>query len=112
MEGAAQAAVCKPSRGKVGAAMWTGPAEEPVASLLVAEDHEVFPEQLHRLERSVAAQFVNQSRRLPIMPQYLPGRPVGTNARDAIILFRAEHNGLRTPALTGTRSRHDCRSMG
>ena len=112
MEGAAQAAVFETSIGQVGAPMWAGAAEEPVASLLVAEDHELFSQKLHRLERPVTAEFVGQSRRLPKTPQHLSRRFVGTNAGDAIILVRAEHNDLRNPALLGTGSRHACRSTG
>jgi hypothetical protein len=81
-------------------------AKEPIASLLVAEDHKLFPQKIYRLERPVSAQFVDQSRRLPITPQHLPGRLIVANAGDAIILFRAKHYDLqflsKTPAFMGS----------
>jgi hypothetical protein len=77
--------------------MWTGPPEEPIASLVVAEDREFFPQELDRLERPITAQFVDQSYRLPITPQHLSGWLIGTNAGNAIVLFRAEHDNLQTP---------------
>src|SRR6516225_1407404 len=99
MECAAQTAVFETSACKVGTAVRTGPAKEPIASLLVAKDHKLFPQKIYRLERPVSAQFVDQSRRLPIPPQHLSGRLIGANAGDAIILFRAEHGDLQIPSL-------------
>src|SRR6516164_5116644 len=106
MECASQTAVFETSVCKVGTAVRTGPAKEPIASLLVAEDHKLFPQKIYRLERPVSAQFVDQSRRLPVTPQHLSGRPIGANAGDAIVLFRAEHGHLQllleTPAFMGS----------
>src|SRR5262249_29169833 len=105
VEGATQTAVFETSIGKIGAAMWTGPAEEPVASLLVAEDHELFPEKLHCLERPITAQFVDQGCRLPIAPQRLSCWLIGANAGDTIILFAAEHNDLSPTTKLSARLR-------
>src|SRR5262249_5210375 len=95
MEGAAQTAVLETSIGKVGPAMRTGPSEQAVASFIVAEDHKVFAQKLHRLARPPAIQFVSQGRRLPIAPQCRSGRFARTNTGKPIVLFRAEHSELR-----------------
>ena len=52
MEGAAQAAVLQPAEGEVGAAMRAMPVDQAVAALLVAEQHQVFAEQVDRLDRA------------------------------------------------------------
>ena len=66
VKGATQAAVLQPAIGQVGAAMRTAAADEAVATLVVLEDHEIFAEQTHRLDRAIAGKFVRQRRRLPV----------------------------------------------
>jgi hypothetical protein len=95
VESTAQTAVLETAMGKVGAAMRTGPTEEAVASVVVAEHHKVFAQKLDRLDRPLPAQFIDQRRRLPIAPQRLPCGLTRTNTGHAIILFRAEHDDLR-----------------
>jgi hypothetical protein len=95
MEGAAQTAVFETPIGKIGPAMRTGPAEEAVASLIIAEDHKVFAQKPHRLDWPLGVEFVGQGRGLPIAPQHLSCRFTRTNAGKPIILFRAEHTDLR-----------------
>ena len=74
VEGAAQAAILQPAIGEVGAAMRAAAADQAVAALVVLEDHQVFAEQPHRLDRAVARQFVDQGGRLPVVPHQLAGR--------------------------------------
>ena len=68
------------------------PLDQAVAALVVAEQHEVFAEQLDRLDRPVGAgQFVDQRGRLPVAPHQRAGRGARADAGDEIVLFLGEH---------------------
>ena len=72
MEGAAQAAMFEPAEGEVGAAMRAVAIDQAVASLLVAEQHQIFAEQFDGPDRPRALQLVDQRRRLPVLRISLP----------------------------------------
>ena len=91
VEGAAQAAVLEPAVGEIGAAMRAVAADQAVAALLVAEEHEVLAEQPDRLDRAVAGKLVDQRRRLPVAPHQAARRRARPGAGDEIVLLRAQH---------------------
>jgi hypothetical protein len=66
-----------------------------MATLFVSEHHEIFAEQAHGLYGAIAAEFIDQRRRLPIASQQLACGFAGANSRDPIVLFRTEHDELR-----------------
>ena len=71
--------------------MRTAPADQSVAAFVVLEDDEIFAEQPHRLDRPVARQFIDQSRRLPIVAHDAARRRAGARAGDEIVLLCAQH---------------------
>ena len=91
VKGAAQAAVLQPAIGEIGAAMRAVAADQAVAAFVVLEDHEVFAEQPHRLDRAVAGELIDQRGRLPVAPHQVAGRRAGRGPGDEIVLLRAQH---------------------
>src|SRR6185437_464846 len=88
---AAQAAVLQTTIGKVRAAMRTAAADQTVTAFGVLEDHQIFAEQPHRLDRAVAAKLIHQSRRLPIASHQRTGRRTRADASNEIVLLRTQH---------------------
>jgi hypothetical protein len=91
VEGAADAAVFQPAEGEVGAAVRAVAVEHAELAALVAEQDEVLPHELHRLDRARAGQLVGQGHRLPVAAQQLAGGGVGSDAGDEIVLLCADH---------------------
>ncbi len=91
VERAAQAAVLQPPEGQIGAAMRAGALDQAVAALVVAEQHQAFAQQAHRLDRPVAGKLVDQRGRLPVAPHQGAGRRGGAGAGDQVVLLGAQH---------------------
>src|SRR5262249_21548287 len=91
VEGAAQAAVLEAPERQIGATVRAGAAEQAVAALRVAENHEALAEQPHRLDRPVAGKLVDQRRRLPITTHQRAGRRSLSDAGDEVVLLAAQH---------------------
>lgn len=97
MEGAAQAAVFKPAKGEVRAAMRTIAIHQSVTALLVAEQNEALAQQLDRSDRPRAFEFVNKRCRLPVHPQQFAGGIGRACAGDQIVLLLAHHGSFFLP---------------
>src|SRR4051794_3164742 len=93
MEGAAQAAMFEPPEREVRAAMRAMAVDQAVASRLVAEQHQVFTEQLDRADRPRAVQLIDQRRRLPVAPHQLAAGVLPPGAGDQVVLLLAHHGG-------------------
>jgi hypothetical protein len=91
VERATQAAVLKPSKGEIGAAVRTGALEQAIAALVVPKQDEVFPEEANRLERTIARQFVDQRGGVPVAPHQLARRRTWPRPGEEIILLGAQH---------------------
>ncbi len=91
MKGAAQPPMLQASEGQIRTAVRAGTLEQPMASIVVAEQHQIFAEQPNRLDRPVAGQFIDECGGLPIAAHQLAGRSAGPGAGDEIILIGAEH---------------------
>jgi len=102
VEGAAQAAVLEPAEGEVGAAVRAVAVEHAELAVLVTEQDEVLPHELHRLDRARTRQFVGQGHRLPVPAQQLAGGGAGSDAGDEIVLLCADH---RAGSIVGTVER-------
>ena len=100
MEGAAQPAILQPAEGEVGAAMRAVAIDQAVAALLVAEQHQLFAEQLHGAHRARALQLIDQRRRLPVAPHQLAARILRADAGDQVVLLLAHHGA--SPHRVGT----------
>jgi hypothetical protein len=93
VERAAQADILQPSEGEVGAAMRAMAVDQAVAAVRVAEQYEIFPEQLDGPQRTLSLQFVQQRRRLPVHPHQLSAGVFRAGAGDQVVLFLAHHGG-------------------
>ena len=91
MEGAAQAAILEPAEGEVGAAMRAVAVDQAVASLFIAEQHEVFAEQFDRAHRPRSLQLIHQRRRLPVHPHQLAAGVLAAGAGNQVVRFLAHH---------------------
>src|SRR5690606_23608551 len=67
-----------------------------VASLTILEDDKILTEQFHRLDRTVARQFVHQRGRLPVAAQQVARPGAASGACYEIVLFCAQHGELRS----------------
>ncbi|MGY4484544.1 hypothetical protein ACVWWR_003735 [Bradyrhizobium sp. LM3.2] len=81
----------EPSEGEIGAAMRAVAIDQAVAPGLVAEQHQVFAEQLDGADRAIAVELVHQCRWLPIAPHQLSARVLRTGAGDQVVLLLAHH---------------------
>ncbi len=91
VECAAQPAVLQPAIGQIGTAMRAAALNQAVAALVVAEHHEVFAEQAHRLDRPVAGELIDERGGLPVAPHQHARRRIGSGPGDQIILLGAQH---------------------
>ena len=91
MKRAAQAAAFKPPEREVGAAMRAVTLDQAVLSLLVAEQHQIFTEQLDRPDRPRPLQLIDQRRRLPVHPHQFSAGVFRSRAGDQVVLFLAHH---------------------
>ena len=91
MEGAAHSAAFEAAEGEIGTAMRAVAVEQAVAALFVAEQDKILTEQLDRLDRPLASEFVDQRRRLPIHPHQLAGRRLRPDPGDPVVLLLAHH---------------------
>src|SRR5689334_16527696 len=91
---AAQAAVLEPSVCEISAAVRATACDQSVTAALVPEDDKVFTQQTHRFDRTIAGQFIDQCRRLPIAPQQASRRCAGTGPGNEIVLLDAQHGRL------------------
>src|SRR5258708_6990165 len=96
MERTAHATALEAAESEIGAAMRAIAVEQAVAALFVAEQDKVLAEQLDRLDRPLAGEFVDHRRRLPIHPHQLASRRLRPDPGDQVILLLAHHGvGLR-----------------
>src|SRR5947207_1002812 len=93
MKRAAQPAILQPAESEVGAAMGAVAIDQAVAPLLIAEQHEIFAEQLDGPHRPWASQLIHKRRRLPVHPHQFPARVLSPGAGDQVVRFLAHHGG-------------------
>src|SRR5258708_8678404 len=91
MERTAHATAFEAAESEIGAAMRAIAVEQAVAALFVAEQDKVLAEQLDRLDRPLAGEFVDQRRRLPIHPHQLASPPLPPHPGDQVILLFSPH---------------------
>jgi hypothetical protein len=77
-----------------GAAMRAMPLDQAVTFLLVAKQHQIFAEQLDRLDRARPLHFIDQRRRLPVHPHQFPARILRSRPGHQVVLFLAHHGGV------------------
>jgi len=87
VERAAQTAVFQPSVAQIGAPMGALPVHQGVLAFFIAEEHQVFPEQPHALDRPLVGQLVNQGCRLPVAAHELPARCACSHTGNFFVLF-------------------------
>src|SRR6476661_6848493 len=91
---ATQTAILQTTVCEISAAMRTTTADQSVATAFVPEDDKVLTQQAHRFNGTIAGQFINQCRRLPIAPQQASRRRAGTGPDNEVILLGAQHGRL------------------
>src|SRR5262245_28642260 len=106
MERAAQPAMLEPPEREISAAVRTSTLEEAIAAAVIAEQHQAFAEQPHRLDRAVAGELICQRGRLPVVPHQRSGWRSATDTGDEVILLGAQH-GHRS--LLAAAHLYDCR---
>jgi len=99
MEGAAQSTSFQSAECEIGTAMGAMAIDQAVAAFIVAEQHQVFAEQLDRPHSARALQLIDQRRRLPIHPHQLSASVLRADAGDQVVLFLAHHGA--SPHLEG-----------
>ena len=101
VERAAQAAVFQPAEGEVGAAVAAMAVDQAEPPGLVAEQHQILPEQPHGLHRArvvrFRGQFLRQRDRLPVAPHQRAAGGAGAGPGQQGVLFRGQHGGARMP---------------
>ena len=102
VEGAADAVAFETRERQVGAAVRAVAVQQPPAALVVPEQHEVLPEQAHRLQRpqfharvQPRVEFVEQRGGLPVASHQLAARGAGADAGEAFVQFGL-HGGARS----------------
>src|SRR5262245_56815035 len=79
--------------------MRAGSPQEPVATLVVAEQDEVFAHEAQRLHGPVAGKLIDQRGRLPVAAQQSPGRAARTDTGDEVVLLLAQHGRVPVRAI-------------
>ena len=74
--------------------MRAGALKEPIAALLIAEQHEAFAEQSHRLDRAIAGKLIDERDWLPVAPHQRSSRRSAADAGDEVVLLGAQHGRL------------------
>jgi hypothetical protein len=96
---AAQAARLGAAKSEVGTAMRAIAIHQPVFSIAVAEQHEVFAQQAHGPDRPRARKLLCERRRLPVHAHKPARGRAGPDAREEVILLLAHHRAFSSPAL-------------
>src|SRR5262249_17813677 len=91
---AAQAAILQTTVREISAAVRATTADQSIATTFVPEDDKVFTQQAHRFDGTIAGQFINQCRRLPIASQQASRRRAGTGPGNEVVLLGAQHGRL------------------
>ena len=91
VEGAAQPVILKPPETEIGAAMRAGTIDQAKLSFIIAEQNEVFAQQLDRNHGTVAGQFIGKRGGLPVAAHDLAGFGAGAGAGEGLVEFLADH---------------------
>src|SRR5262245_13732164 len=91
---ATQAAVLETTVREISAAVRATTADQSVAATFVPEDDKVLAKQAHRFDGTIAGQFIDQCRRLPIASQQASRRRAGTGSGYEVVLLGAQHGRL------------------
>src|SRR5205085_9531706 len=94
--GAADATILDEAIVEGGPAMRAMLAHQPVATLGIAEQHQIFTQQPHAFPRVVVVDVRYRTDRLPVPPQQLTPRGARPHPGHQLILFLGKHRGLLT----------------
>ena len=93
VEGAADAVALVPCETQIGTAVRAVAVEQTPGTCGIAKQHQILPQQAHRLERATGhawvepgVELIDQRRRLPIAAQQLAAAGAGADAGDQIVL--------------------------